>query len=662
MAQRDEETCRCGGRQSEECALDGWIEVETSASERLIALSASGEFMRQYWGVRHAWLGTAWMAGCFLIYAVLSPVGAGFGEIGWAVFSTALLLVIVTFIMMRRAMWRKALAGDPVWRCRVGEEGLEIDSGGCRALWQWSSMAGLRRRCDALLVYLVDGQVLFFPARCFVAAEVFDRWVVCLERLSGHLSDRGLRIPASPAGKSGWQQVPGDFCQNLLAGLGFLLFRRAAAERLRLNGGHLVYLTLAWLLVRLAGDFSYVASLQGVQAALEGSFWTDGLLSALAIVLLVQFFSWRVTQGIASARPLAAFFALALPLWWVALIREVLGLSLPVTWQPILAWFLWSWAFCAGSMALIRVLEIPLRCRVIAAGSVMALFAAVWLMQADNFSLWAGPQYEDEGAANAADAVFFNESALYAQPRLLEMAQAAVQPGHQGVPELYLLAFAGDGGQNVFLHEVESVATLFSERLGAGAHSIILANSPESLDRHPMATTIALRESLRDIGKKMNRDEDVLFLFLTSHGAQDHHFSLELGPYFFNELTPPVLRTMLDEAGIKNRVIMVSACYSGGFIPDLADAHTLVMSASRADRSSHGCQQGADWTFFGRAYFNEALRHTHSFEKAFGEARSIVAAREKQEGVTPSEPQIAVGSDIRPALARLEKALQQQQR
>jgi len=151
----------------------------------------------------------------------------------------------------------------------------------------------------------------------------------------------------------------------------------------------------------------------------------------------------------------------------------------------------------------------------------------------------------------------------------------------------------------------------------------------------------------------------VLFLFMTSHGAQDHHFALELGPYVFDELTPQVLRKMLDESGIKNRVILVSACYSGGFIHDLKSRNTLVMTASREDRSSHGCQQGADWTFFGKAYFDEALRHTSSFEKAFGEASVIVANREREEEVTPSEPQMSVGSGIRPVLAALEKALRQ---
>lgn len=660
MAESNDGECRCGLQPGAECAQDGWIEIETRPSERLIALSTAGGSGGRCRGTRHAWLGAAWIVGCFLIYSVVSPVGAGFGEIGWAVVGTALLLALVTCIMTQRGLWRTALAGNPLWRCRVGEEGLEIDSGGCLAVWRWDAVVGLERRRDALLVYLADGQVLFFPARCFVSDDIFARWIVCLERLSGHLSQGGLRMPAVPAGNVDWQKVPGDFFQNLLVGLGFLFFRRAAAENLRLNSRHLVYLTLIWLLARLTGDFIYVARLQGVQTALEGSFWVDGLLSALAIVLLVQLVSWCATLGIGVARPLAGFLALALPLWWIALIRDVMGVSLPVAWQPILAWLLWSWGLCAGSMALIRVLELPLRHQVLAVGSVMALFAGVWIMQADNFSLWAGPQDEDEAASYFADAGFVNEAALYAQPRLLESAQAAVQPGRPGVPELYLLAFAGDGGQNVFLHEVESVATLFAERLDAGQHSIILANSAESLDRHPIATTIALRESLREIGKKMNRDEDVLFLFMTSHGAQDHHFSLQLGPYMFDELTPPILRSMLDDAGIRNRVVLVSACYSGGFIPDLADAHSLVMSASRADRSSHGCQQGAEWTFFGRAYFNEALRHTPSFEQAFFEARTIVAAREKQDGVTPSEPQISVGSDIRPVLARLEKALQQQ--
>ena len=118
-----------------------------------------------------------------------------------------------------------------------------------------------------------------------------------------------------------------------------------------------------------------------------------------------------------------------------------------------------------------------------------------------------------------------------------------------------------------------------------------------------------------------------------------------------------MLKQALAEAGIRYRVIVVSACYSGGFVPPLADPNTLVMSAARADRNSHGCAHEADWTFFGRAYFDEALKETPSFRKAFDLATVKIAEREKAEDLTPSEPQLAEGKAIGPVLARLEERL-----
>ena len=90
----------------------------------------------------------------------------------------------------------------------------------------------------------------------------------------------------------------------------------------------------------------------------------------------------------------------------------------------------------------------------------------------------------------------------------------------------------------------------------------------------------------------------------------------------------------------RDKLIIVSSCYSGGFIPQLQDDHTLVMTASKADRTSFGCTDEADFTYFGRALFAEAFQHTDDPEQAFQRARDTVSVREKTEGFDPSEPQL----------------------
>src|SRR3546814_1766943 len=87
----------------------------------------------------------------------------------------------------------------------------------------------------------------------------------------------------------------------------------------------------------------------------------------------------------------------------------------------------------------------------------------------------------------------------------------------------------------------------------------------------------------------MDRDEDLLLLYLTMHGTEDHELAVTFPPLLEEWITPPQLRAALDDAGIRNRVVVISACFSGGFIPDLRDARTLVITAARADRASFGC-------------------------------------------------------------------------
>jgi len=155
----------------------------------------------------------------------------------------------------------------------------------------------------------------------------------------------------------------------------------------------------------------------------------------------------------------------------------------------------------------------------------------------------------------------------------------------------------------------------------------------------------------------MDRDEDVLFLFLTSHGSQEHRFSLEFWPVSFNAFDPKTLRQLLDDSGIKRRVIVVSSCYSGGFIDPLKDENSLVITASAANRNSFGCSNEADFTYFGKAYFDQALRETYSFIEAFEKAKPLIAEREKKENYDGSEPQIFIGENIGRPLAELEKRL-----
>jgi hypothetical protein len=248
------------------------------------------------------------------------------------------------------------------------------------------------------------------------------------------------------------------------------------------------------------------------------------------------------------------------------------------------------------------------------------------------------------------------EQIYYAQYRLIAKATRGLAPQRPGVTDLYFVGFAGDAGQDVFLREIRSVRTLFDERFDTRGRAVTLVNNRATVASEPLASSHNLLAALAQVATRMDPDEDVLFLFLTTHGTPGV-LAVEVPPLQLNNRTALNLRKMLDDAGIKWRVIVISACYSGSFIEPLRTETSLIVTASRSDRVSFGCSHENDFTYFGRAYFNEALRRTYSFIDAHADASKRVGQWESTEELKPSLPQIHVGAAIRPKLAEIEARL-----
>jgi hypothetical protein len=249
------------------------------------------------------------------------------------------------------------------------------------------------------------------------------------------------------------------------------------------------------------------------------------------------------------------------------------------------------------------------------------------------------------------------EALLAAQPGRIRRAVAALRPQTPGRIDLFTIGFAGDGGERVFRNEVEYFDRLVAGRFQAAHRSLSLVNSPATIDRVPLATMGNLRQALAGVGARMDPKEDVLLLFLTSHGSRDHHLYVGLEPLPLHQVSPQDLRDALDAAHIGWRVVVVSACYSGGFVDALRDEHTLVITAARADRSSFGCGSDSTITWFGKAFLAGALNRTTDFEQAYELANHQVREWELRDGQTPSLPQMAGGWAIRRHLAEWRRTL-----
>ena len=229
------------------------------------------------------------------------------------------------------------------------------------------------------------------------------------------------------------------------------------------------------------------------------------------------------------------------------------------------------------------------------------------------------------------------ELGLLAQGRLLDAALANIPPSTPAV-ELYSLTLGGDGKQSVFLRESDYVANMLSTRFGAFGQ-IRLVNHRDHLADRPMATRENLRRAALALAERSG-PEDLIFIYLTSHGTSEHELVLDQPRMELADLPADELAAVLAPLKNRDKIIVISSCYSGGFIPALKDERTLIMTASRADRVSFGCSEEANFTYFGDALFVQALNQTDDLEQAFKRAKATVAERELADGFEASEPQI----------------------
>jgi hypothetical protein len=162
---------------------------------------------------------------------------------------------------------------------------------------------------------------------------------------------------------------------------------------------------------------------------------------------------------------------------------------------------------------------------------------------------------------------------------------------------------------------------------GSSGHTIALANDRTDPFRRPLASKANLTRALAALGSRMNPDRDIAVLYLASHGGPEV-FALTFREAGTTDLTAQEFRGMLDASGIRNMVVVISACHSGSFIDDIQAPDRLVITAAAADRSSFGCGDNVEWTWFGDALFNHALRDTHDFRVAFGAAKTLITAWE----------------------------------
>lgn len=236
------------------------------------------------------------------------------------------------------------------------------------------------------------------------------------------------------------------------------------------------------------------------------------------------------------------------------------------------------------------------------------------------------------------------------QSGLLKTEVATLTPPTKGATDIYALGIAGWAGDDVFLKELDGGLAALAGSLPIHGRTLRLANHADTLQSVPLASPRNFAAAVKALAQVMNKDEDVLLLLLTSHGVQTG-FGLRFPNGTVTELTPADLAATLDNAGIKNRLVIVSACFAGIFLPPLANDNTIVLTAADATHTSFGCAPERDWTYFGDAFFRQSLRPGWDLQHAFDNARVLIQGWELMDRAQPSNPQAHFGPALVAKLA-----------
>jgi Peptidase C13 family len=434
--------------------------------------------------------------------------------------------------------------------------------------------------------------------------------------------------------------------RNLTGGLELLVLRRSTPARFEVSFDQLSLLAAVALGVWALLDFLHAAP--HAPLALDGLFgWACYLLLGLAACALIARAQSRATPTRSLLVPALAVAPFVLTIFWLLSDLTWVG-ARPITVTIVAIIYL--------SLLTVRLIGAafgPLHFKPVALAVLLAI-AAPWVVGLLNLDtrLWVLDEDEAQGQAQDADDADEAEALFYDQPARIAAAVARVEKAPAGAPALYFVGFAGDGAQGVFRREAQFASEAFGHRFGSGERSVLLINDIDDRNSWPLASVTGLAQTLKVLAARMNPDEDVLVLFLTSHGSEDG-LEVENGTLPLAQLAPGDLRAALDASGIRWRVVVVSACYAGVFIDELKSETTAVITAADAAHSSFGCEEDRELTWFGEAFLKDSLPGAPSLEEAFRKASALVARREETEHETHSNPQLYMGTLMRRKLGEL---------
>jgi len=419
-----------------------------------------------------------------------------------------------------------------------------------------------------------------------------------------------------------------------------------------------VRIGLQFLDTRLSGGFNpyglnALAAVLAIELAVAGLFVRPGgRVTALAAMFALSVFADIVTAAVRLATPLLAAKVGLSEIWSSNYLAAA-------SYAAEIIWWIGAMVCVIGSLELESV---PRRI-----GRVAVLWAALFVANAlvPHMPVFAAHDFDVRDAnwweylrakyaANYGDSAQAANGGLAraakAQTGLLQAEVARLAPHRKGETAIYALGVAGWAGLDVFAKEIDGGLASIARVLPIKERTLRLINNPATMSTVPLASLDNFTAAVHAVGNVMNRDDDVLVLLMTSHG-DPKGFALQLPDQAPIDLTPKEVADALDHEGIKYRVVIVSACFSGIFLPPLVNDDTIVMTAADDQHTSFGCAPERDWTYFGDAFLRQSLQPGTDFGQAFAHARTLIQGWELMDQAPPSNPQAHFGPALVAKLA-----------
>jgi hypothetical protein len=431
---------------------------------------------------------------------------------------------------------------------------------------------------------------------------------------------------------------------NLICGLRVLSFRRYAIKQ--------IVATYDQLLLLLA-VYGFTLCISSYVATKNPEFTVYGFGYLGSDLLVSLFIGYLIAKASKEQQQLLRFLIISYAIASVSyLLSEILLPLLPQTLYFIASMMLSLWFL---ALMFFVTYELVGKKKT-AAIAIFSLWVGLTLsLSAIDSNFWYEAYDElEEGIEETIN----SEKVFYSQYDLLDQSLTPIKAGIEGINDLFFVGFGSYATQDVFMKEISHIQKTVDSNWGTYGRSVALINNIKTVNDLPLASSTNLGIVLQHFGQLMNPDEDVLMLYLTSHGSKTHELSVDMWPLGLNNLTPKDIKEHLDNAGIRWRIILVSACYSGGFIEPLKDEYSLILTAAAHDKTSFGCSNTHEFTYFGEALFKEQPKQPIEFIPHFEQARLSIKQREASEGLEASDPQLYIGREMREKIAQLEREIE----